>query len=1013
MSTPSTPRSTRTASPPGDSPAMLTPGQKIKAMMAQFDSDSESEKENTPKVRRPIARPSFTNNTSTNEPAQEQEAEYADSDENEGDDDIVMPRGRMAARLQAQGEDDKGTQEDDDDDLPMAGPRRRQPNKQNNSEDEELDRSPSPARSFSPLFMSSPAPQRHALREENGSDGSENEEPQPKNNGRLQTLIAQKRKEREDRERIEAEKKAARAKQNEQFSSDVLSGEGSGDENDRHSAKKLSQQARPSRKASKKAIEEMNRETQRMSRNMQLAHQAQTKKKITKESFLLDLTLDSRRRTMQGHRREIRRRQLRRTRLTGKHRRIGRHRVRLLFQALLINQLVLMLQVTRGKEPETEAMEFTRPPLEEVLARTHLQQKEPIVARARVQTQEPHQKVSAPKHGHKTPKKPPIRVQLSRQSVAEHQQEDSDDELEVVTSPAKCRRIAAFENIKTKRSEESASMLKLKALAHLTSPDRQATSTNFAQLSADLLAQARKQAADERKQRIDELRSQGVFIETAEERQAMEDEIENLVEKARQEADDIKKQERKERNQDQRGDDDESDGADYEPSGSEDEVNDGNMIDAEAGDDKESADEQSDAMSAEEVDVPSTRRKRPTRVIEDDDEDEQQPEPQAPTTPSNPITPNKGPAARPEFPGLEDSAGLTMGLTQVFAGTLAGSGQDTQPNTPSVIPSLPDPVVGVEPSDSQILVKDSQGQREETTDVFAGYDPSESGVSESPAPRAMSEFSVPEPTQDAGFVYSPYDPSKRFQASPVDDRNCDCRAERKPRFSWTEGQGDGDFEIDSSAFDVMRKATRKKNIVPFDKQKSKAKDVVEDAAEESEDEYAGLGGGSDDSDDEEDAYDQSMINDNSGEVVDEKLLARLNAARHRDDDAKQVEKLMRDITTGALRRRRGADDDLDLDDPEDELLARRREKQREFARMRRALLADEKVNEIAENPKKAAFFKAIEDRDEEEDVDLEFWQYENEGGSQEQSSQDVAPEAQKDPAAPKTENNDNKRKRPS
>lgn len=49
---------------------------------------------------------------------------------------------------------------------------------------------------------------------------------------------------------------------------------------------KLTQQARPTRKASKKALEEMNRETQRMSRSMQLAHQARTKKKITKESLL-------------------------------------------------------------------------------------------------------------------------------------------------------------------------------------------------------------------------------------------------------------------------------------------------------------------------------------------------------------------------------------------------------------------------------------------------------------------------------------------------------------------------------------------------------------------------------------------------------------------------------------------------------------------------------------------------------------------------------------------------------
>lgn len=131
---------------------------------------------------------------------------------------------------------------------------------------------------------------------------------------------------------------------------------------------------------------------------------------------------------------------------------------------------------------------------------------------------------------------------------------------------------------------------------------------------------------------------------------------------------------------------------------------------------------------------------------------------------------------------------------------------------------------------------------------------------------------------------------------------------------------------------------------------------------------------------------------------------------HRNADEQQVAKLLQDITTGALRRRRGVDDDFDLDDPADELLSRRREKQRENARMRRALLADEKVTEIAEDPKKAAFFKAIEDRDDEDDVDLDFLEYSEEDGVQEeQSSQDAAAEGPKDPAAP--ENNDNKRKR--
>lgn len=57
--------------------------------------------------------------------------------------------------------------------------------------------------------------------------------------------------------------------------------------------------------------------------------------------------------------------------------------------------------------------------------------------------------------------------------------------------------------------------------------------------------------------------------------------------------------------------------------------------------------------------------------------------------------------------------------------------------------------------------------------------------------------------------------------------------------------------------------------------------------------------------------------------------------------------------------------------------------------MRRALLADDKVGALAEDPKKAAFFKAIEDREEQDDFELEFLE-EKEGASQGESSQDVA-----------------------
>jgi mediator of replication checkpoint protein 1 len=76
-------------------------------------------------------------------------------------------------------------------------------------------------------------------------------------------------------------------------------------------------------------------------------------------------------------------------------------------------------------------------------------------------------------------------------------------------------------------------------------------------------------------------------------------------------------------------------------------------------------------------------------------------------------------------------------------------------------------------------------------------------------------------------------------------------------------------------FDIMRKASTKKVVVDeFDKKKSKAKEMVNEQAEESEDEYAGLGGASDDeSGGEPDEFVKEMIDDEGRKDVDESKLA--------------------------------------------------------------------------------------------------------------------------------------------
>ncbi|KAI4267733.1 MAG: hypothetical protein L6R38_008121, partial [Xanthoria sp. 2 TBL-2021] len=90
--------------------------------------------------------------------------------------------------------------------------------------------------------------------------------------------------------------------------------------------------------------------------------------------------------------------------------------------------------------------------------------------------------------------------------------------------------------------------------------------------------------------------------------------------------------------------------------------------------------------------------------------------------------------------------------------------------------------------------------------------------------------------------------------------------------------------------------------------------------------------------------------------------------KERASDEKAVEKLFKDINNGMLRRKRGAD--FDLSDSDDDVEARRRRKRKEFAKMRKALLENGNVGKIAEDPKKVAFLRAIEDREDDEDLDF-------------------------------------------
>lgn len=942
-----TPRSTRDSTPEnnangddggqlqaGDSPAVMTPRRKIGALLAGFDSDSDSpnEQQNTANPGKLVqtTQPTYTVDNKSKPP---DPPPNNDSD-GDGEDLPAAPRGRLAARMQAattQGarppspkpaeqpvpttapqtqtrspspahSNDAG--DDSEDDIRPAAPRRKQV---------EHIASPSAAsrRSESPLFVPMGSPEQPQNQRDSGNP-DDDREPDMLPQDRVRALAARKREEREAKEREEAEKKAERMQRSSDLGMEFGSGEEdvNENENENEAGRKLTQQSRPARKAGKKAVLEMNRETQRISRNMQLTHQAATKKKIPLDSFLARFNQPK----SNGASSEV-----------GNSASARSHPPSSDVDAR-----------EPGSTPPTSPPPNLNLEDEDPSSKTNPQDvaatKEPNHAEDGVAGVEEHRATPAPPQ--RESKQPPpqeakvskraVRVNLPRDAVAETQNHDSDSDLEVITSPSKSRRLAVFENLSLRNSHQSHSFQRLRTLANLHAPSGGHSTMNQADLEATLLRKAREQAAQERDEKIRRMREKGVNVQTAEERARTDNEVEDLMEKARGEADALAKKEKATKKGEDGEDallDDDSD-EDYDGGeedgneGEEEEDSEADDNDDEGGNDEapeeydenvgvteetgliedhaeEEEEEEAEGFGSEadnsdreqtNASVPHRKGRSKFVVHDDDEDDEHGPEP-APVM----STP------RPQPPDLGKQSGDFMGLSQAFAATLADNQDDTEQDSLAKLRQMPGMDLAMsellEP-DSQEVIRDSQeDQQPGSLDLLADYTQAGARMAaDSPSGRTFTQYSqAPEPTQDAGFVMSPFDLTKRFHephstvdTAPVNPEDTPLvkrgmrRLRRGQQQTPQQSDGEENEQADPSAFDIMHKATKEPQAA-YDKKKSKAKDVVDEAAQESEDEYAGLGGASDEDSGSEAEYDRDMINDASGEVVDEKQLAAFNA----------------------------------------------------------------------------------------------------------------------------------------
>ncbi len=965
-----------------------TPSRKVKALLAQFD-DSDSDRSIPGKNVKTAFHNLKKSVLNRSNARLHTESPGASRSEDQASDDEELqrePRGRLAARMQAAAADDHSEPSEEDsgakayariqdriaqiskskataleatssgrsgDELQSAAPRRRLLQRKSVAAGDRISRQGT--RSPSPLFFPSPsatkfpgnAPSGHNSQHDSDSEEIP-EDPLKQSGSKFLALVEKHRKQRVAREAAGEAKRAERLEQLKRTGSrgspnvGTATFNGPSDDSDVSDAdvgKRLTQQARPTRKATKKALEEMNRETQRMSRSMQLAHQARTKKKITKESLLARFNFITpasgvSQRAETGHASQTA------SSAPGSDREEAKEQITPPTSPLAFEKdKQLAPEAPTSAEPlgalvDTKDREF--PAMGDLLT-SQLTALDKGKSNA-TPVDEPTQAATQPIKTTNKPRARPIQVRWSKQDAIIARGADSDSDLEIVTSKSKSKKFAAFETLPQRRSRETNSHLILRSLAHIRTsiPNDKHTYKNAAQMEAQLRRAARIQVQREREEKLEELKSRGIFCQTAEERQKEQQEVEDLVDKARVEGAEIHRREKEKAKKDRTFvkdelDDDESDDeddADFEDenediyghvSGSEEEIDEdrgddpeggiervgdsanseeAGMIDQEA-DEAESEEGSEDGQSGDEdddkpEDIPLSRspgRSRRKLVLSDEEDDEEDVAQHA-SSPQNAKTPQSVlRSARKIIPGLQMSDDLPIGLTQAFAATMADSGSEDEgtatqeQDSLTLTRDLPSPHFNAIPSlnrfESLDIIADSQPATQmQPFDLDLSIMRTQT-CPQSPADMSSTQFSFM-PTQDVGYVMSPFEESRfdtplhaphstidtiilpQDEQSPILQRKGRLRRGRATVNSHDEAEdGQGSltgFGLDKSAFAVMQRAAKRVDQqTAFEKSKLHSKELVEEAAEESEDEYAGLGGASDDDEGEEDEADKRII----------------------------------------------------------------------------------------------------------------------------------------------------------
>lgn len=519
----------------------------------------------------------------------------------DSEDDVARPRGRLASRMQGGDKStDKGTRPGqggsvtetlNTDQQPSQGPEdaemagggaddeeegvsvrpRKLKQRQRRSKTPESSIA-TPHKETSPGLFVTPSKSPTSAQPSSQGEGSGSDEDVPvlKSN-RFQALVEKKRNERLAREAEEARKKEARAAAAQELGDD--NDDDVSDISDDEGGRKLTQtqkaKTRPSRQASKRALEEMNRETQRMQRAMQLAHEAKTKKKITKatlfERFNFNPGGNATKEKLQSSSRPQTPTSAKSTDAEMRDAETPPSSPPARVEDVLGKDLAGLQSQAGASVPQSTTARI------EERVQEQAEEKDDdfpdlmdMQAFARKPLEKGKGKAETPELDVKPPSKRQVRIKLPpmpahRVDLGSGSNQDSgDDDDLVILDERRSKLDALFDRAPKDKSKESRSLYALRQLAHLDSPERKAHRKNGkaamtpGELQAFLNQSAREQAKLEKDRRMEMLRAKGIHIQTEEERERDREQIEDMVARARREAEEIMAREREDAKKEKR-----------------------------------------------------------------------------------------------------------------------------------------------------------------------------------------------------------------------------------------------------------------------------------------------------------------------------------------------------------------------------------------------------------------------------------------------------------------------------